>query len=157
MQTYPTSLLPAHPAGRLATVNEMMASELIDRTGALDLLDYPDIKKYISFETAGKQDIMATISSLLKGNYVTPEIYQDLDNGIKMMQYAYLHYKHKGVEQWKLDLFTRWISDASEIVGEAQQMLQLQMATQQAQPQDMMQNIPDTTLEGTSMQGQALQ
>ncbi len=157
MQTYPTSLLPTHPAGRLATVTEMVSEELIDRADALDLLDYPDIKKYINFETAPKQDIMATISSILKGNYVAPEIFQDLDNGIRMMQYAYLFYKHKGVKQGRLDLFRQWISDASEIIGEASQALQQQAPQMQSAPTGQFETVPTNNLEGTSMQGEALQ
>lgn len=151
MQVYPTSLLPTHPSGRLATVQEMASGGLIDRIDALDLLDYPDLKKYISFETAPKDDIMATISSLLKGKYETPEPFQDLQNGTKLMQFAYLHYKHKGVKEEKLELFRRWMSDAMTLAVPPQPPVQ----PQQGQGIDMTQ--AGSGLEGTSMQGQQTQ
>jgi len=46
MRIFPTSLLPATPAGRLATVEGMFQSGLIDRNAALGLLDYPDLESY---------------------------------------------------------------------------------------------------------------
>jgi hypothetical protein len=159
MQVYPTSLLPSHPAGRLATVNEMIGGGLIDRVDALDLLDYPDVKKYISFETAPKQDILATISSLLKGEYVTPEPEQDLRLGVKMMQFGYLHYKHKGVKEDRLQLFKTWISDAQELIGQAIAEMQAQapqLQGPQMQEQQMQGLAPQMETQGTTLEGQEL-
>ena len=51
-----------------------------------------------------------------KGEYQTPEPYQDLNNGIKMMQQAYLLYRTQNAPEERLDLFRRWIEDAQELM-----------------------------------------
>lgn len=138
MKAWPVSLLPSSPEGKLQTTQELMSIGFIDKTQAMSLLDYPDIESIVSLEKATIDDIMATIDEIVnKGEYNPPEPFQDLTLGIKMMQASYLKYKRQGVDPINLELFTRWISDASAIIqaGQQQQMamqMQAQMMAQQA-------------------------
>ncbi|NIN93987.1 MAG: hypothetical protein GTN93_02720, partial [Anaerolineae bacterium] len=52
MQVYPTSLLPTTPAGKLATVTEMLDKGLIPKEHALKLLSFPDVEAVVTLETA---------------------------------------------------------------------------------------------------------
>jgi hypothetical protein len=84
----------------------------------LKLLDFPDVKSITGLKYSALDDIMATIASFLEhGEYIPPEPYQDLVNGVKWMQSAYLKYKHKKIPEEKLDMFLQWINDASDLLN----------------------------------------
>lgn len=113
IQVYPSSMLPKTPSGRLEYVQELIGSGMVDPQTGLSLLEFPDIEKYARLETAPKEDILATIDYMLDSDeYLPPETFQDLQYGIKMMNSAYLRYKHEGCPEEKLDLLIRWINDA---------------------------------------------
>jgi hypothetical protein len=116
MQPFPTSSLPKTPAGRLQFVEEMIQSGMLDPQEASQLLDFPDTKQITKFKYADREDIHATCAAITtKGEYNPPEEFQNLEYGIRYMQYSYLYYKHKGLPQARLDLITRWINDAMDL------------------------------------------
>jgi hypothetical protein len=120
MQIYPTSSLSKHPSGRLSDIQELMQAGLIDPKLGLKLLDFPDLKSAMDRENAAIEDIEATIERIIdKGEYSTPEPYQDLQMGIKLMQQSYLLYRNKNVPEDRLELLTRWIEDANELMTRA--------------------------------------
>jgi hypothetical protein len=117
-QCYPTSLLPKTPSGRLEYTQELIAAGMVTPEEGLKLLDFPDVKSITSLKYSALDDIMATIASFLEhGEYIPPEPYQDLVNGVKWMQSAYLKYKHKKIPEEKLDMFLQWINDASDMLN----------------------------------------
>lgn len=116
MQMYPTNLLSSHPSGRLADTIDLMNVGLLTKDEALSLLDYPDIKSVISIEKAQREDILCTISTMINENkYLPPEVAQNLQLGIQYCQASYLIYKNKKVDQERLDLLLRWITEAGAI------------------------------------------
>jgi hypothetical protein len=122
IQVYPTSMLPKTPAGRLEYVQEMLGAGLLSPEEGLSLLDFPDTEKVTMFKNAKFNDILATIDIMLEsGEYIPPEQYQDLVNGITYMQSAYLYYKKEKCPEEKLDLLLRWINDAMYLVNPPQE------------------------------------
>src|SRR6185369_1592666 len=113
MQVFPTSSLSQTPAGRLQDVQELIQAGFIDKAYALKLLDYPDLESFMSLANAAIEDIEETIEAMIdSGKYRGPEPFQDLVNGIKIMQSAYLKYKTEKVDQDRLELLIRWMSEA---------------------------------------------
>ncbi len=120
MQIFATSSLSSTPSGKLQDVQELLQAGMISPDEGLKLLDFPDLKSYIDRKNAGLADIEKTIELILeKQEYSTPEPYQDLNNGIKMMQQSYLQYRALNAPEEILDMFRRWIEDANELITRA--------------------------------------
>jgi len=86
MKLFPTSSLPSTPAGKLQSVQELLQAGMISAEEGLKLLDFPDLKSYIDRKNANLEDIERMIEIMIeKGKYQSPEPYQDLDKGIKMI------------------------------------------------------------------------
>lgn len=118
MKPWPTALLSDSPAGKLSDVMDLMSVGLIDKRQASVLLDYPDIKSITDRNNAPTRNIEMVIEEIVeRGNYVPPEQFQDLSNGIVMMQTSYLHYMNMKLPEQRLELFLRWIDDAMAIVN----------------------------------------
>jgi hypothetical protein len=132
MQVFPVSALSRTPAGRLQDIQELMSAGLIGKEDGMKLLDFPDLQEFYNFNNAGLENIERTIELMIdKGEYQTPEPYQNLQLGITKMQQAYLMYKNADAPEERLELFRRWIEDAQSLMNNAQ--LQVQMQQQQAQ------------------------
>lgn len=112
MQCYPSNLLPKEPAGRLATVLDLMNGGLVTPAQGSQLLDFPDIEGVMRFQNSAANDIMRVIQGFLEGKYEAPNPIQDLQNGVPTMQSAYLYFKGKKLPDDKLDMFSRWIDQA---------------------------------------------
>ncbi len=122
MQCFPTSALSTSPAGRLQDVQELLAAGFIDKTDGMKLLDFPDLHQFYNFNNAGVEDIERAIELIIdKGDYETPEPYQNLALGITKMQQAYLLYRSQSAPESKLELFRRWIEDASALLKKAEE------------------------------------
>lgn len=134
MQVFPVSALSKTPAGRLQDVQELMAAGLIGKEDGMKLLDFPDLQEYYNFNNAGLENIERAIELMVdKGEYQTPEPYQNLQLGIQKIQQAYLMYKNSNAPEERLELLRRWIEDAQSLLQNAQQQLQAQaMAAQTA-------------------------
>jgi hypothetical protein len=148
MQVFPVSALSKTPAGRLQDIQELMSAGLIGREDGMKLLDFPDLQQFYNFNNAGLENIERTIEMMIdKGEYQTPEPYQNLQLGIQKMQQAYLMYKNANAPEERLELFRRWIEDAQSIMKNAQmaieqEQMQAQLAAQQqAQLQAIDQNM----------------
>lgn len=121
MQCFPTSALSQEPAARLQEVQELMQAGLVDKTIGLKLLDYPDLRSYYDMANAGTDDIERQIELIVdKQEYQSPEPYQNLTLGIKMMQDAYLMYRAQKAPEETLDLFRRWMDESNELIKASQ-------------------------------------
>jgi hypothetical protein len=121
MQVFPTSALASEPAGRLADVKDLMALGFIGQEDAMKLLDFPDLRQFYNFNNAGVEDIERAIELIIdKGEYETPEPYQNLSLGITKMQQAYLLYRSMNAPESRLELFRRWMEDASALLKKAE-------------------------------------
>lgn len=120
MQMFPTNSLPHTPAGRLAYIQELLQAGLINPKYAKSLLDFPDIEEYDSIDDAALDDLRDTMYSMLKtGEYLPPEPFQDLAEGIKMFQLGYLKAKKSKVKDSKLENLRIWITTAQAMLQQA--------------------------------------
>lgn len=151
LHIFPTSSLPSTPSGKLQSVQELLQAGMISPDEGLKLLDFPDLKSFMDRKNSGLEDIEKMIELIIdKGEYQTPEPYQDLNNGIRMMQQAYLLYRTQNAPEERLDLFRRWIEDANELMIRAatpEQPIEAVGPQPQAVPEapetsDLLPNVP---------------
>lgn len=139
MQVFPTSLLGNTPSGRLDRIQDLIELQMLTPEEAASLLDFPDLQSVTSVKNASFNDIQNTVETLLKGEYVSPEPFQDLNLGIKYVQFNYLKYKGKGLSEERLQYLRRWIDEAVLLanpqVAQPEQEPQMGMMPQQMQPQ----------------------
>tara|TARA_R110000868_G_scaffold148576_3_gene370554 strand:+ start:281 stop:2101 length:1821 start_codon:yes stop_codon:yes gene_type:complete len=119
-QMFPVSMLPHLPAGRLAMVQELISANMIPQEFGLKLLDFPDLEGYASLSTASIDDLAANLEAILvRGEYESPEPFQDLNTGIKMFQSAYLRSRSEKVPEAKLEMLRIWIESAQALLTAA--------------------------------------
>ncbi len=122
MDVFPTSSLSNTPAGRLQDVQELLEAGFITKEDGMKLLDFPDLESTMSLLNAGVEDIERMIELMVdKGQYETPEPYQNLEMGIKKCQQAYLKFKSQGAPDSRLELLRRWMEDAQGLLTKAVQ------------------------------------
>jgi len=120
MDVFPTSSLSNTPAGRLQDVQELLTAGFITKEDGMKLLDFPDLESTMSLLNAGVEDIERMIELMIdKGQYETPEPYQNLEMGIKKCQQAYLKFKSQGAPDSRLELLRRWMEDAQGLLMKA--------------------------------------
>jgi len=124
MQVFPTNALSSSPAGRLQEVQELLQAGFISKEDGLKLLDFPDLEGMYNLENAPTLDIDWQIEKMIeKGEYQTPEPYQNLNLGIQKMQKAYLMYRMQNAPEDRLELLRRWMDDAQAMLDNAQEAL----------------------------------
>lgn len=122
MDIFPTSALASTPSGRLQDVQELMEAGFISKEEGLKLLDFPDLESTMSLINAGAEDIDRMLEEMIdKGNYQSPEPYQNLELGIKKCQQAYLKHRSEGAPDTRLELLRRWMEDAQALLLKAAQ------------------------------------
>ena len=122
MDIFPTSALSNTPAGRLSDVQELLQAGFITKEDGLKLLDFPDLESSMTLMNAATEDIDYMLEEMLdKGNYMTPEPYQNLEMGIKKCQQAYLKARSEGAPDERLELLRRWMEDAQALLLKAAQ------------------------------------
>ncbi len=121
LQIFPTAALSQTPSARLQEVQELMQAGLISKEDSMKLLDFPDLKGMYSMNNAGVDDIERQIENMIDGgDYQTPEPFQNLKYGITKMQQAYLKYRSEGAPELVLENFRQWMSDANNLMNQAQ-------------------------------------
>jgi len=136
MQVFPTNALSQEPSARLQEVQELMQAGLMSREDGLKLLDYPDLKSFYNRVNAGIDDVEKQLELMIdKGEYMSPEPYQNLQYAIPFMQSSYLQYRADGAPEENLELIRRWIDEADSMIKSAQAAAMAQQAPQgQAAP-----------------------
>jgi hypothetical protein len=141
IQPFPVSSLGTTPAGRLQKVQELINGNFIPREEAMELLDMPDIERYMSLEVAAIRNIYNTIDKIVEdGIYTQPEPYQNLAYGIKRFQAEYLICRDNGVEPERLEMLRRWITSATTALAKASAQAQ-QAQAGQAQQMEAQQQV----------------
>lgn len=117
MQPFPVAFLPSTPAGKLAYVQDMLKSGLIqDRQRILQLLDFPDTEEWLGVEVAGLSYVQRAISRILdKGVYIEPNKYMPLDLAVPLAQAAWLEGEDDERPQDRLDLLAQWADACADL------------------------------------------
>lgn len=120
MEVFPVSALSNTPSARMADVQELMASQIINPSDGRRLLAFPDLEAFNNLEDAAQDNIDKTIELIVeKGQYNPPEPYQNLQLGISKMHESYLMNKNDNLEEKKLDMMRRWIEQAKSLIDRA--------------------------------------
>lgn len=124
MRTFPTSLLPTQPAGRLQTVQELVSTGFIeDKEQALELLDFPDTKKFTSLRTAGIENIRWVMSQIMNHRkLIPPTKYMNLKLGLQIAQNELLNAERQGRPQDVQDLIQTWMDQTESLLDEQDAM-----------------------------------
>lgn len=142
MKVYPSNLLPQTPFGKLSTIQDLIKIGLISEPKeAMGLLDYPDLQRHQSLESADIDDVDMIIGSILdSGKYVEPMPWQNLGLALKRMNSALLRARLDNAPDDRLTLMEQWLEQAAQIM----EMQEVELA----QKQQMMQQ--------SGMQGPAM-
>ena len=137
LQIQPASMMTETPAARKQFVLELQQYNVpIPPAALLRLLNLPDLEAYNKRATSSLDDIEWVITRMKKhGEYWAPEPFQDLALGIEHVTAAYLDCRRGGLEEAKLDLFRRWITQAQRKMKELQAEAQAEAMAAQVPPQ----------------------
>lgn len=118
LRIYPTNMLPQTPAGKLATIEQMMGMQLVSQEEGRSLLDFPDIKKVMNLDNAAYEDLVYIFDTIwAEGEYIGPTPEMNLEMGAKMaVSYWLKAHKDRAPEQIR-DQYTQWIEDAKELMA----------------------------------------
>ena len=129
MQIFPVSAFSQDPSSRFQEIQELIQAGFIPKEAAMKLLNFPDLKGFYSLEQASIENLEMQIEKMIdKGEYESPEPFQNLAYGIKLMQQAYLKYKNDNAPDDRLELLRQWMSDAQELLLSATAQQQAAMA-----------------------------
>lgn len=138
--SWPASLLPREPAGRIESINEMM--QLFPQSGPLlaRQLDNPDVDAALSLVSAPVDSILSDIERLQNGEFFSPEPFIDMQTAKVMVLAAYLKARNNGAPEEVLEAFRNYLISIQDAIS---QMQQQQMAlTQEFPNQPMDQGMP---------------
>lgn len=122
MDVFPVSSLASSPSGRMQDVQDLAQAGFISKEQAIKLLNFPDLDSAYNLINASMDDIESMVERMVvDGSYETPEPYQNLDMGLRMVQQAYLYYKSQNCDEDRLELLRRWMEDAQAILLKSEQ------------------------------------
>ncbi len=134
LKVFPTSSLPSTPSGRLAMVQDLLNSQLIDPQTAKRLLDFPDLESDLALDRAAEDAVDHIIEQILdEGKYAPPEPFDDLALTLRKMQAAYLKARNENVPEDRLELMRQYMTEVMALSQQAQAM----QAEAQTQAQGM--------------------
>lgn len=111
IRVYPTSLLPTTPAGKLSWAEDMIKSGVMDQDDVLDIVDFPDTDAYKKRKLAPRRIIERNIRNMLvKGEYVSPEPFDNHELALKLTNEAYHEARLDGVPDEKLALLRDYMA-----------------------------------------------
>jgi hypothetical protein len=136
LQIYPVSKLPNDPEGRLATIQEMMQASLIEPQAGKRLLDFPDLEAEENLSNATLDYLHRILDEMIEeGKFTAPEPFDDLQTARKLALEYYAQGKLNNLDEDKLELLRRFMSQIDLLNAKAQQAAQAMMMPQAgAQP-----------------------
>lgn len=143
---FPTSQLPDTPAGRMASVTELMDNGFISRTMGAELLNIdPDLENAINFQTASLRRVEQQISEMVEtGEYTRPEPYLTLGEAQTVAVGMYNQLLIDNCPEDRLQLVRQFMTDIGELL------------TLSALPKPPMQGPPPMMQQGPPGSGQQI-
>jgi hypothetical protein len=122
LQCFPASLLPQTPAGRLATIQELLGAGLLSPDAAMDLLDFPDLEDAMGGINAGRNAVRSRVAAMLDGGeYKSPEPFDDLQAIVTMVPRVYLEERERGCPEDRLEMLRDYVEEAQALLDQAAQ------------------------------------
>ena len=120
IQCYPTSILPATPAGKLDFVEALEARGYIDKTQATKLLEFPDLRREMDLDLASVDVIDFRLSQIMLGKeYIPPTPEMDLMLALKRSLNAILLSENRNVPEERIELLRKWRDTVQEYLNQA--------------------------------------
>jgi len=117
LQCYPAALLPSQPSGRVEKVQELIATGMIPREQALELLDIPDLDESRGRLLAGQDAARSQIASILDGMPApVPEALDDLRAILQLGQATYLQERTAGAPEERLEALRQYLMLAADMM-----------------------------------------
>jgi hypothetical protein len=150
MKAYPVSSLPNTPAGRLQTIQEYIQAGFLTPRAGRRLLDFPDLEQVETLANAQENYLHEVFEKMLDDEpvFTAPEPQDDLRLARTMALEYYAQGKCNGVEEEKLELIRRFISQIDVLEQRAMAESQaMAPAAPQAMPEpapvsDLIPNVP---------------
>jgi hypothetical protein len=137
MQCFPTNFLPATPAGRIQSVQELMNMGLLTQETARSLLDFPDLEGAMDLLNATYDDAMLHIENIIVyGKYTEPDPFSNLELLKNTCQAAYLKAKGDKVPEDRLEMLRRTVLSCVRMQASTAASSPAQAAAATAQPID---------------------
>jgi hypothetical protein len=134
ISVYPASMLPSRPEARFAQVQEWIQSGFIDKEGAMELMDIPDLDAFAEINNAPKKAVDKLIDMILEHRIkLSVEPFMNLKYLVKQATFYYNYVlaewnPRKSKTRVVLDLLRETIEDANY------QLEQLNKSTAQPAP-----------------------
>ncbi len=138
---YPSNLLPETPAGQIATIQELLQAQLVNKDEALSMLASPDVDKLLSHTTATHSAVVKEIEdAIMKEEDILLDDTLGLDVQLDKarMIYAQLVSEGRDMHSKKIQLLDAFIKNISAKIQAAQQAeIEQQQQQQQQQEQEV--------------------
>jgi hypothetical protein len=122
LKVFPSSSLPATPAGRLAMVEQLMRAGLLSGDEAKRLLDFPDLDRELALDRAASDNIDRIVENIIDdGLYESPEPFMDLVLALKKVQAAYNKAVNDNVPEERLSMLRQFLAATHLLIQRAQQ------------------------------------
>lgn len=126
VQIAPVSSLPSDPAGRLETVNELFAAQVIGPATYKRLLDWPDLEQEMSRDSAEWEYVESMLERFLDAKegdedvYVPPDGYLlKKEQALLQFSAAYFEARCEGAPEFNLELLRRYMQELSRRIEAA--------------------------------------
>ena len=118
MDVFPINFLPSTPAGKLQTIQELIQAGMIPKDQAIGLLDFPDLDKFLSLQTADQDNTEKMLGIITEeGRYVSPEPFMNLALAQTLAQQTYLKAKCDNLDEERLELLRTFMSDIQTLLN----------------------------------------
>jgi len=126
LKGYSTSSLPSTPAGRLATIQDMMRAGLLDPDTGRRLLNFPDLAAVQTLLGAAEDWIMSCLDDIIDNGEQRkltsrPDPYMNLKMAETLGIQEYSLGAANGMEEEKLELLRAWVGEVQRLQSAAQQ------------------------------------
>ncbi len=130
---FPVSSLPNSPEGRIQTVTELAQAGYISPRTAKRLLAFPDLQTEQDLSDSREEYIHSILEEIVEdGKYTAPEPFDDLTLARELALQEYALGKLHGLEEDKLELLRRFMSQLDVFEEEAKQQAAAAAAAQAA-------------------------
>jgi hypothetical protein len=111
--------LPVEPGGRLAFVEQLRAAGGLTPEQVKDLLDFPDLERFMSLERAGRDAVETMLEAMMdSGEYEPPLEYYDLKYGLVRCLQLWSKAKAQGAKDAELQFLVDWMKAAADLLNE---------------------------------------
>lgn len=115
MQVFSVSSLPNSPAGRMQAITEYMQAGFIEKTKALQLLNFPDLEGEVDLQVAALDNAKMVVDRIRwEGIYTVPTTLMDLNACMVLAHNAYLEATTMDTPERHLDLLANFIADCQQ-------------------------------------------